>query len=446
LKPNRGGPGCEAGLEGATAVQGRPESGILVERIAAGGDGVAREESGRVVFVPRTAPGDVVEVELTRQKPSWARGRVTRLVSAGGGRRDAPCPYYEECGGCQLQHLELEAQRSAKRDLVQQALSRIGGVDVAVPDLVPSSAEFGYRNRVTFSGRELNGRSSLGYHGLDDPGSVVDVRKCLLAEPAIGAVWTAVREAWDVAGWPASPVAETRWTLRSAAGGAVDVLIRGGESPDPGKLAELMQRLNLSGWHHAPTGGRPICLAGRETLADCWQGIDFELPADVFLQVNRSVSVEMDRWLEERVGSLSGRRVLDLYSGVGARAIRWASAGADVAAVEVSSPAVRACRQAAAAMKVRLKAVSGLAETHVDRLLPADTVVVNPPRAGLSRSVTERLSSASAERLAYVSCDPATLARDVGRLGPGWRVVEVQPFDAFPQTSHVETIAWLERR
>ena len=189
-----------------------------------------------------------------------------------------------------------------------------------------------------------------------------------------------------------------------------------------------------------------MCLAGRDTLVDRWQDTVFELPADVFLQVNRQVSTEMDRWLDERAGEVAGRRVLDLYSGVGARAIRWAAGGAEVCAVEISDRAAAACSGAASRAGVRLEVVAAPVEELIQDLMPADLVVVNPPRAGLSGRVSDALIAGSAHRLAYVSCDPATLARDLGRLSGAWEILEVQPFDAFPQTAHVETAVWLRKR
>jgi 23S rRNA (uracil1939-C5)-methyltransferase len=151
----------------------------------------------------------------------------------------------------------------------------------------------------------------------------------------------------------------------------------------------------------------------------------------------------MDRWLDERVGEVAGMRILDLYSGVGARAIRWAAQGASVVACEMQPGASAAGRKAALAAGVELEHRCGRVEALISHLLPADLVVVNPPRAGLDRRVATELASARCGRLAYVSCDPATLARDVARLATGWRVLELQTFDAFPQTAHVETIAWL---
>jgi 23S rRNA (uracil1939-C5)-methyltransferase len=202
----------------------------------------------------------------------------------------------------------------------------------------------------------------------------------------------------------------------------------------------------LIGCHHQSANGSLAHLAGAKTLEDRWQGIQFDLPADVFLQVNRTVSAAMDAWLDERAGNVDGMSILDLYAGVGARAIRWAGQGARVTACEVSGAAVDAGTAAAASVGAEVAFVADRVEQRIAYLLPADLVVVNPPRAGLSRLVSRALVSGEARSLAYVSCDPATLARDLARLASGWEVREVQPFDAFPQTAHVETIVWLDRR
>jgi len=420
---------------------------IRVERIAGGGDGVGRDESGRVVFVPRTAPGDVVRVEIVQAKPRWAKGRVREFVTRGTGRRAPPCPAYDECGGCRLQHLGPSGQRQVKQGLVQEALSRIGGFTATVPDLVGAPSEFGYRNRVTFSFGTKAGSVLAGYRRMDDPAAVADVAECLLAEAPIRSAWCAVREAWKrgICDPPCGPNA--RLTLRAASDGAVDLLFLGGEALRPDTCRTLVERVpEVVAGHQALPGRPPRCLAGSQTLRDRWQDIEFDLPAGVFLQVNREVSAQMDRWLEERVGDLVGQRVLDLYAGVGARAIRWARRGAQVTACEVSRRAVSACRRAASQSGVHLDVEAARVESRIDGLLPADLIVVNPPRGGLSRRVAEALVSGSAGRLAYVSCDPATLARDLGRLEAAWDLAEVQPFDAFPQTAHVETIAWMHRR
>ncbi len=434
-------------------VSADPEAGaenrpclLRVDRIAGGGDGVGREESGRVVFVPRTAPGDVVRAEIVDSKPRWGRARTMEFVHLGEGRRDAPCPVYQRCGGCRLQHMRPAEQRRAKRNLVDDALRRIGGLEVPIPELIARGSEFGYRNRVTFSSGSNDGKPVAGFHTIDDVGAIADVRRCLLAEESIVAAWEALRTAWDSGIGELPSGHDRKITIRSSADGKVDVAIRGGQPAPPDVLRQLMDEVpGLIGWHHAEITREPVCVAGEETLPDRWQDIEFGLPAEVFLQVNRQVSAAMDEWLNQRADDLDGRSVLDLYSGVGARAIRWAREGANVTACEVSQRASETCRRAASGVADRLAVVTARVEDAIGDLPTADLVVVNPPRVGLTRRVAEALVSGPALELAYVSCDPATLARDLDRLRSAWQGVDVQPFDAFPQTAHVETAVWLER-
>jgi 23S rRNA (uracil1939-C5)-methyltransferase len=187
-------------------------------------------------------------------------------------------------------------------------------------------------------------------------------------------------------------------------------------------------------------------LAGSESLSDRWQGTRFELGPDSFLQVNRQVSRSMDRTLDEWVGPRRGVRIADLYAGVGARSIRWAREGAVVTAVESDPASVASGREAAASEGLELSFVAARVESVPESFSNADVIVVNPPRAGLSGAVVESLSGPGPARgLAYISCDPATLARDLARLAPAWSPLAVRGFDAFPQTAHVETLVWLQR-
>jgi len=153
----------------------------------------------------------------------------------------------------------------------------------------------------------------------------------------------------------------------------------------------------------------------------------------------------MDTWLDDKLGSPAGRSIVDLYAGIGARAIRWAVNGGDATAIEEDAAACDACSGAAkiAGAGARLRIVPGRVEDQLSLLKGADVVVVNPPRTGLGAPVRDALAAAPVAALAYISCDPATLARDLKALDASYDVLEVQPFDAFPQTAHIETIVWM---
>ncbi|MGW8282407.1 MAG: class I SAM-dependent RNA methyltransferase, partial [Gemmatimonadota bacterium] len=163
----------------------RSDAGELVEfeieSLATGGEGVGRGRDGRVVFVPRTAPGDLVRARLRVVRKRWARGELVDLLVPGRGRREPPCPLYDRCGGCALQHLSIEAQRDSKRRIVSDALLRIGGVDLTLPQLEFAGSELGYRNRVTMTVRRMADGVTAGYRAFDDPDEVVDIPDCLLA-------------------------------------------------------------------------------------------------------------------------------------------------------------------------------------------------------------------------------------------------------------------------
>ncbi|MFW6039798.1 MAG: class I SAM-dependent RNA methyltransferase, partial [Gemmatimonadota bacterium] len=423
------------------------------------------------VFVPLAAPGDRVRAEVVTAKPRWARARMVELLESAPDRRAAPCPVFGECGGCRLQHLPWKRQAAAKRNIVAAALRRIGGLDVEVAETICAGEPLGYRNRVTLTVRparlDLDGEvpARAGFHGLHRPAAVIDCPNCLLAEPAVWDAWEALAP-WDCLPEAVGEKAELRVTIRAAVDGRIALLVEGGTGA--GNRDELCERLpGLESYLWIDDEGVRCQLAGRATFAEEWQGVRFRLDPTVFLQVNRAAAAAMDDWIDARIEAefdlatrregrredmeslgkdlMGGLRVADLYAGVGARAIRWARDGAEVSTCEIDRYACEASRAAARKQAGRVDVRRGRVEDHLE-LTEADLVVVNPPRAGLSGEVREALAAGPARAVAYVSCDPATLARDLERITDAYDVVAVQPFDAFPQTAHVEAIAWLRRR
>ena len=426
------------------------ESGAIldldVDALATGGEGVARDATGRVVFLPRTAPGDRVRARVISSRKRWARAEVVELLKAGRGRRAAPCPVYELCGGCSLQHLDIRTQRDEKRRIVKETLRRIGRVDVELPEVAHAGPEFEYRNRIALTLRRAEEGACLGFRSRFDPGEVVDVDDCLIAEPAVRRGLADLRSFWgdDASNLPEGE--ELKVTIRSAADGAVAVHVEGGVQGRVGRPDVLAASVaGLVSYVHTDTGGDRTVLAGSGTFQDRWQGTRFDLGPGTFLQVNRAVSTAMDRQLDAFVGPRRGRHFADLYAGIGARALRWAREGARVNAVESDQEAVAAGRAAAVAEGLDVEFFGAPVESVPESYRDAEIIVMNPPRAGLSEQVCRRVAASTAARgLVYVSCDPATLARDLARLSTGWTPVSVRVFDAFPQTAHVETMIWLE--
>jgi len=410
-----------------------------IRAIAAGGEGVGRLEDGCTVFVHRTAPGDEADVELTHRARRWARGRLVRLLRPGEGRREAPCPFYADCGGCTLQHLAEEAQRAARAAIVAEALTRLGGVALAAPpDVIPSPRPWRYRNRMSFLARRAGGGAVLaGLHALGEPYRLVEVdERCLLPEEPVAAAWGRLRRALTADAALLPPGEEVRLSVRGTAAGEVLLLVEGGPawwdaSPlgrASGPWAGVWQR-GGEGRVRRLEGGEVEDDLAAETVA---------VAADAFLQVNRGAAARLYEEVARQVGEVRGQRVVDAYAGVGVLARRLARAGARVTAIEANPRAAAQARRAGG-----FEVLTGAAERHLPRALPAEVVILNPPRSGCTPAVLEALRRRPPRRVVYVSCDPATLARDLRRLGEAFTVQGVACVDLFPQTAHVETVATL---
>lgn len=418
---------------------------LRIDAIVAGGEGLARPPDAPVVFVPRTAPGDRVVVEIVEERRGWRRGRLTQVVESGPGRRSAPCPYYHSCGGCQLQHLEYAAQVDAKAAIIRESLRRLGDIEIDPPQVVSSPRELGYRNRVSLTLRRLPDRVVAGYHHHEDPDRIIDIEHCPLAEERINAVWSMLRRAWGEGAARLPAGRELRLTLRVAESGQVGLVIAGGEGRgDPDGLVEEIGALAAI-WGLGADGD-VAWNAGLPALDDRWGPYRLNVTGTAFLQVNRAMASGLEEYVRGCCGLVEGRRVIDAYCGFGMRALSLAGEGARVIGIDADPYAVGAASVAAEEAGLSARFVRGLVERVLSRELPADLVLLNPPRTGVEREVASALTRDPPARIVYVSCDPATLARDLKRLGGEFEIAACRGFDMFPQTAHVETVVTLGRR
>ena len=225
---------------------------VQIRALSSDGAGVGNLADGRVVFVPRTAPGDEIRVRITSRKPRWAKGQLRDLLVPSPDRVSPSCPYYDECGGCTLQHVAYAQQLHWKGAIVREALKRIGHVDITLPGVVPSPNERNYRSRVTFTlVRLTGGRVVAGFHHLGVPHRIVDVEEgCILPEPAVASVWTGLRRAWGEGARRLPVGRKLRLTLRAVEEGVILVVEGGrgsraaGHSSPGGRRA----RGRLGGW------------------------------------------------------------------------------------------------------------------------------------------------------------------------------------------------------
>ena len=406
---------------------------LKAESVVHGGETIARHE-GRVVFLRGAAPGDVVEAEITGAG-RFEHTRVLRVLERGPARVEAPCKILDRCGGCPLQHVSYEAQLAAKQELTADALERIGGFPRGSYDLRPivrSPQQFRYRRRARMH------RAGQGKWGFAQAGApeVTPVDECLLFEPLLEQLANAVRAAGDLPG-----VGDVG-LLAGGSKGAIDLRAPQGVTPALRKRAEtLLEQKLIKGL----TLGTEI--AGDPVIADepLPSGARFRARPDTFAQANRAMVPLLQA---EAVAALGDSfRILELFCGSGTLTLPILGGGRTVTAVEAAGPALALLRKSADEARLQVKLIAGdaaeIARGYGD---PVDAVLLDPPRTGAAGAI-RALASSRPPRIAYVSCDAPTLARD-GKLlaAAGYALVKAVPMDLFPQTAHFEVVATFERR
>jgi 23S rRNA (uracil1939-C5)-methyltransferase len=420
---------------------------LEIETLTVGGRGLGRH-AGKAVFVPCTAPGDHVRCRITRGHRHFDEAETVELLVPSGLRRQPPCPVFGLCGGCQWQHLSYDTQVGWKERLFREQLLRAGVVapDAFLP-IEQAPEEWGYRNRVQFKCR----RTAQGFvSGFYRHGShfVVDTPDCLLADHPIRAAYACLRTELPVS---PQPDAIPQVDISSSADGSVAVLLHA--LPDAAVVLRqwLPDMADRGGFAAAIQCGRKESIEVLCGEADMAMVIDspplqLRIGPGGFAQINP----DQNRRLVAAVvaaATLSGNeRVLDLYCGVGNFTLPLARRAGSVVGVESYAPAItnaidNAARHALDNVTFHVEPAEGAALRHG----PCDLVLLDPPRSG-AYPVMRDLLVLKPRRILYVSCDPATLARDLKPLvNSGYTVVSCQPFDLFPQTWHTESLTVLAR-
>jgi 23S rRNA (uracil1939-C5)-methyltransferase len=379
---------------------------LRVDGLAHGGEAVGRLASGKACFVAYAVPGELLRVKITEEHARWARARLVEILEASTDRVEPPCPYYGPgaCGGCQLQHIDPTRQAELKRQVVIDALERLGKIED--PPVAPTVAvrAFGYRNQARFA-VDPDGR--LGFRAASSH-EVVPIGRCLLLDDPTQELRDEAGDSWD---------------------DADEVTVRTGTDAD-GKLWEAVE----------PGAPGPV--------VHHVGGFDFTVSPGSFFQPNTAGAEVLLRLVREAAAVRPGDQAVDLYSGVGLFSAGLAADGAEILAVEANESAARDALDnlAAFAVTVTAERVEDAVATLLREQLPVDLVVLDPPRVGAGQDLTAALTELGARTVVYVSCDPAAFARDAHVLtARGYRLVEVVPVDQFAQTAHVEAVAAFRR-
>ncbi|MBQ3276784.1 MAG: 23S rRNA (uracil(1939)-C(5))-methyltransferase RlmD [Oscillospiraceae bacterium] len=441
-----------------------------IDGYTAEGAGVCHID-GRAVFVPGTLRGEEWEIRIVKVTASLAWGRGEKRLVASPARREPDCAAYPRCGGCAARHMSYEEELSMKLLRVNDALERIGGLDLRIPEILPAGDDARQRRKVIFNIGEADGRPAAGFYRARSH-DIVPVAECpAVPEGALRCV-RAVLDWMEARGIPARDESAGRDGVRHVfyrssrrTGQAVVVLIvsKAPKAPDLEALTERLRRccpemtglvLNVN-----PARGNTILAGefrtiwGEESLTESLCGLDFSLSPRSFFQVNPSQAERLYGRAMDYAGICEGTRALDLYCGTGTIALCMAKRGARVIGAEVIPAAVANARENAArnGLSDRCEFLCADAGEAAEELRRRDArpevIVVDPPRKGLSPAVIEAAASMAPERIVYVSCDPGTLARDLALFRDrGYAAAAGTAVDMFPRTSHVETVVLLCRK
>ena len=453
---------------------------LEIEDIAAGGEGVGKH-NGFVIFVPSSAPGDILEVELISVKKKYGRARISKIIEPSRRRKKPPCPVYEQCGGCQFQHLDYDAQLAYKTKMVKDALEHLGSLSgVEVKPCRGMKDPWYYRNKAQMmvAGRPYleredrpEGPRLRPYFGFYQRRThrVVPVSECLIQSKENNSVLRAARDMAERLAWvPYNETTETgflRYVLaRTNVKGDILLVLVATQPSLPhvkefvsglrGRVKRLKGVLVNLNPHRTNVilGSTTRLVWGQDHLMEDIGGLKFRISPASFFQVNPWGLKAIYNCLDEEL-KLRGRdTVLDLYCGVGSLALYMAKRVRRVVGIDNCAPAIE---DAVINSDVNDLSNTYFATGSAEKVLPRlyqqgerfASVVVDPPRKGCAPEVLNTVARMRIPQMVYISCNPATLARDLGQLAElGYRTTMVQPIDMFPQTYHVESVATLTRK
>jgi len=451
-------------------VQAAPKLGqsleLTVDSAGHDGQGVGRW-NGLVVFMPGALPGERVTGRVRRVAKRHVEADLTAVLESSPQRRRPPCILADHCGGCSLQHCSDPTQAELKRQQVCEALRRVGGVTPEVLPIWTADTPLGYRNRALIPlERSPDGPIRAGYYRRGSH-RIVNMNRCPVLDPRIDRLVEPIKRDLEQTAWPVDVNLKGAGGLRHLAlrvghhTGELLITLVSSHDDLPGltELAQVwMQRwpelvgvgLNLQPRaSNVVLGPSTTTICGRPWLLERFAGIELRIAADTFFQVNTPQAERLVPLLVSFFAQAPSSQVLEAYSGIGTFSLPLAAAGLDVLGLELHEGSVVQARANAERNGLRR---ARFEQVDVVSVLPqhlewASSLLVDPPRKGLTPEVLDAILKAPPQRLAYISCNPATLARDLSRLTTdgGYRLQPIQPVDFFPQTSHVECLALLER-
>lgn len=440
---------------------------LTIKRLGINGEGVGYFKK-QVVFVPGALPGEEVVVEAVKVHPKFAEGRIKNIRKESPFRVQPPCPHYEECGGCQLQHLRYDKQLKEKRDIVIQALERhtkLPTAELDIRETLGMEDPWNYRNKSQFQVGSQNGKVLAGLYGLNSH-KLIHIDHCAVQHPKTTKATGKVRKLIEKLNIPIynertkKGIVRTIVTRVGIQTGELQIVLITTKKDFPQKeqlIQEIKKRMpevksivqNINGEKTSLIfGDETFALEGNEYIQETLGDLQFELSARTFFQLNPEQTVKLYDEVKQAAGLTGTEKVVDAYCGVGTIGLWLADKAGEIRGMDVIPESIEDAKTNAARHGIKhAKYVTGKAEVVMPKWAKEgwrpDVVIVDPPRTGLDGQLLKTILNVKPKKVVYVSCNPSTLAKDIAVLADKYKVEYLQPVDMFPQTAHVECVVQL---
>ena len=399
---------------------------VKIEKLDVFGRGIARIDN-KLCFISYALPDEICEIELVKDKKNYSEGKLINLITQSSSRIEPTCPYFYLCGGCHLMHLEYNKQLDYKKEKVKELLNRFGKIDIDI-NKINYDKEYNYRNKITLHVKN----KKLGLYK-EETNDLIEIDKCLLVSDIINNLITRLKE--FISNYDNSI---TEIVIKNTSLSEVMLVING----------ECNKELLINNFKDINSIYlNDDLIYGKNSITEIINDLYFEVYPRSFFQVNYNVMLKMYNKAIDYYKSNPNLKVLDLYCGTGTIGISISKYSKYVLGIEVNSDAVISANKNKTRNNiVNIDFICGKVEDNIDSINGIDSIVVDPPRAGLDKYTMDNIIRLNPSSLIYISCDPVTLARDLNILKDNYNIKEIEVFDMFPNTYHVETVSVLYRK
>ena len=396
---------------------------IQITALDHNGKGIGKINN-KIVFVENALPTEIVDIKILKEKKNFIEAETNKIVSASKNRIDSPCPYFNKCGGCDLLHMKYEDMIKFKQNKIENILNRYLNKEIKINNIVESDNQFYYRNKVTFQVKE-----NIGFYK-NNTYSIIPIEKCLISNKLINECLPYLKKL------------ELKYINKIICKSSINELMIIIETNKKNLNIEYLKEIATS--IYIKHNNQYNLIYGNKYITQTIGKYKYLVSPDSFFQINLDICFKLYSKIKEYVGN--NNNILDLYCGTGSIGI-FVSENNNVLGIEINQSAIKDAKKNAKINNIKnIEFICGESGKKIGNIrFKPDIIIVDPPRSGLSKETINNIFKINPEKLIYVSCDPMTLVRDLKLLNEKYEIIELTPFDMFPNTKHIECLVELRR-